>query len=103
MSTVWRAEKGPKTFIAAVCSYVPVSWLKFCRVVNFALGPQRLAPSAGGHTGGPRARGARPQPQRGAQIGALNSALSYSVASPRECNRPPRVVYYSCPPHSRGT
>jgi len=25
MSTAWRAEKGPKTFIAAVCSYVPVS------------------------------------------------------------------------------
>jgi len=73
MSTVWRAEKGLKTFIAAGCSYVPVSWLKSCRVANFDLGPAGLQPPAGGHYRGPRARGARPQPQIGAQKGALTA------------------------------
>ena len=69
MSTVWRAEKGLKTFIAAVCSYVPVSLMKSCRVVKLYLGPARSPGLAGGH-GGPRARGARPRGQRGALEGA---------------------------------
>ena len=44
MSTVWRAEKGPKTFIAAVCSYVPVSLSKSGRVVKLYLGPSEALP-----------------------------------------------------------
>ena len=73
MSTVWRAENGPKTFIAAGCSYVQVSLSKSCPVVKLYLGPAGLEPPAGGHTRGPRARGARLGGQRGALIGALYS------------------------------
>ncbi len=58
MSTVWRAEKGPKYFIAAVCSYVPVSLSKNARVVKLYLGPQGAAQRAGGQ--GLRAGGGRP-------------------------------------------
>ena len=32
MSTAWRAENRAVNYIAAVCSYVPVSWLKSGRV-----------------------------------------------------------------------
>jgi hypothetical protein len=70
MSTVWRAEKGPEVFIAAGCSYVPVSLSKSCPVVKMYLGPAGPEPPAGGHTRGPRARGARPGGQRGALKGA---------------------------------
>ena len=64
MSTAWRAENGPKTLIAAVCSYVPVSWSKIGRVANFNLGPARSPGLTGGHRG-QRARGPAPASERG--------------------------------------
>jgi len=67
MSTVWRAEKGPEVFIAAVCSYVPVSWSKSSRVVKLYLGPASPPTKAGGHGAPPRGGG--PGGQRGALEG----------------------------------
>ena len=52
MSTAWRAENRVVNRNAAVCSYVPVSWLKSGRVEKLYLGPVASARRAGGHGAG---------------------------------------------------